>query len=309
MAASNQTQRIFMTGATGYVGSIITELAIAQGYKVHGLSRAESGDAKLLKAGAVPVRGDLTSLDTLRKESSEADIVLHLATAYNRRSPGGYDAAWPTDKAAIEAIADGLEGSNKPLVVTGGALFVAPDPNGGETTEMSPMDSNPFNTRGKSEPHALDLAKKAIRVIAIRLAPWVYGRGGSGVKLFMDMSKKSGAVTCVDGGKSRTSTVHVDDVARLYLLAAQEAKSGEIFNASSSTVVTFHQIWEAMATALNLPLKDLSMQEATGTVGPVLAKFISTENRASGAKARNVLGWKPSDANILEEIRSVASQI
>ncbi|APA13984.1 hypothetical protein SS1G_11207 [Sclerotinia sclerotiorum 1980 UF-70] len=309
MAASNQTQRIFMTGATGYIGSVITELAIAEGYEVHGLSRADSGDAKLLKAGAVPVRGNLTTLDILRKESSKADIVFHLATAYSARSTGTYDDAWPTDKAAIEAIADGLEGSNKPLIVTGGTLYVAPDPNGGETTEMSPMNPNPFNTRSQSETHALELAKKSIRVIAMRLAPWVFGRGGSGVKLFMGMSKMSGAVTCVDGGKSRTTTVHVDDVARLYLLAAQKAKSGEIFNAASSTVVTFHQIWETMATALNLPLKDLSIEEATGTVGPALAKFISAENRASGAKARNVLGWKPSDADILEEIHSVASQM
>ncbi|KAJ8064028.1 hypothetical protein OCU04_007869 [Sclerotinia nivalis] len=310
MAAPNKKQRIFMTGATGYIGSVITELAIAEGYDVHGLPRSESRDAKLLKAGAVPVRGDLTSLEILRHESSKADIVLHLATAYHLiNASAGYDPVWPIDKAVIEGIADGLEGSNKPLVVTGGTLFVSPDPNGGETTETSPMDPNPLNTRGKAEPHALELGKKAIRVIAIRLAPWVYGRGGSGVKLFMDISKNAGAVICVDGGKSCTTAIHVDDAARLYLLAAQKAESGDIFNASSSTDVTFHQIWETMATSLNLPLKDLPMEEATEKLGPIFAKFISAENRASGAKARDVLGWNPSGSDILEEICSVASQI
>ncbi|TGO81633.1 hypothetical protein BPOR_1075g00030 [Botrytis porri] len=143
MTIMSNGQRIFMTGATGYIGSVITELAIAKGYEVHGLSRSDSGDAKLLKAGEVPDRGDLNSLDVLRRQSFEADIVLHLATAYHIiNASAGYDAVWPIDKAAAEAIADGLEGSNKRLVVTGGTLFVSPDPDGGETTETSPEDTH-----------------------------------------------------------------------------------------------------------------------------------------------------------------------
>ncbi|TGO44930.1 hypothetical protein BCON_0442g00020 [Botryotinia convoluta] len=302
------SRRIFMTGATGYIGSVITELAIIEGYEVHGLSRSESGDAKLLKAGAVPVRGDLTSLDVLRRESSEADIVLHLASAYHiTNANAGYDAVCPIDKAAVDAIADGLEGSNKPLVVTGGTLFVSPDPDGGETMETSPEDPEPLNTRHQAEAHALELTMRGIRVVAIRLAPWVFGRGGSGVKIFMDVSKQAGEVKCVDGGKNYTTTVYVDDAARLYLLAAQNAKSGEVFNASSATNVTFHEMWETMATALNVPLKHLSTEEAIAKLGPFLTKFISVENRATGAKARDVLGWKPSGFSILEEIRLTAS--
>ncbi|KAF7920508.1 hypothetical protein EAE99_008121 [Botrytis elliptica] len=304
-----KSQRIFMTGATGYIGSVITELAIAEDYEVHGLSRSESGDAKLLQAKAIPVRGDLTSLDILRRESSEADIVIHLATAYHiTNASAGYDAVWPIDKAAVEAIADGLDGSNKPLVVTGGTLFVSPDPDGGETTETSPEDPEPLNTRHQAEAHALKLAMRGIRVVAIRLAPWVFGRGGSGVKILMDVSKQAGQVTCVDGGKNYTTTVDVDDAARLYLLAAQNAKSGEVFNASSATNVTFLEMWETMATALNVPLKHLSTEEAIAKLGPFLTKFISVENRATGAKARDVLGWKPTGISILEEIRSTASQ-
>ncbi|THV44639.1 hypothetical protein BGAL_0602g00050 [Botrytis galanthina] len=302
-------QRIFITGATGYIGSVITELAIAEGYKVHGLSRSESGDAKLLKAGAVPIRGNLTDLDVLRRESFEADIVLHLATDYHITKDGAsYDAPWPIDKAAVEAIADGLESSNKPLVVTGSTLFVLPNPNGGETTETSPEDPEPLNSRHQAEAHALELTKRGIRVIDIRLPPWVFGRGGSGVKLFMDISRQAGAVTCVDGGKNCTTTVHVDDAAQLYLLAAQSAKSGEVFNASSATDVTFHKMWETMSTALNLPLKHLSTEEATAKLGRVLAKFISIENRATGTKARDILGWKSNGFSILEEIRLTCSQ-
>ncbi|KAM0313869.1 hypothetical protein ACHAO8_005115 [Botrytis cinerea] len=305
----SKNQHIFMTGATGYIGSVITELAIAEGYTVHGLSRSESGDAKLLKAGAVPIRGNLTNLDVLRRESAEADIVLHLATDYHiTKANASYDAAWPIDKAAVEAIADGLEGSNKPLVVTGGTLFVSPNPDGGETTETSPVDPEPINNRHQAEAHALELAKRGIRVIAIRLAPWVFGRGGSGVKLFTGISKQAGEVMCVDGGKNFTTTVHVDDAARLYLLAAQKAKSGEVFNASSATDVTFHEMWETMATALNVPLKHLSTEEAIAKLGPIISKFISMENRATGAKARDILGWQSNGMSILEEISLTCSQ-
>ncbi|TGO24534.1 hypothetical protein BPAE_0100g00020 [Botrytis paeoniae] len=303
MTIMSKSQRIFMTGATGYIGSVITELAIAEGYEIHGLSRSESGDAKLLKAG------NLTSLDVLRRESSEADIVLHLATTYHiTNASAGYDAVWPIEKAAIEAIADGLEGSNKPHFVTGGTLFVSPDSDGGETTETSPEDPEPLNTRHQAETRALELEMRGIRVVAIRLAPWVFGRGGSGVKIFMDVFKQAGEVTCVNGGKNCTTTVYVDDAARLYLLAAQNAKSGEVFNASSATNITFHEMWETMATALHVPLKHLSTEESIAKLGPFLTRFISVDNRALVAKARDILGWNPSGFSILEEIRLTASQ-
>ncbi|TEY38798.1 hypothetical protein BOTCAL_0474g00020 [Botryotinia calthae] len=299
-----KSQRIFMTGATGYIGSVITELAIAEGYTVHGLSRSESGDSKLLKAGAVPIRGNPTNLDILHRESSEADIVLHLATDYRiTEANASYDAAWPIDKAAVEAIADGLEGSNKPLVVTGGTLFVSPNPDGGETTETSPKDPEPINTRHQAEAHALELANRGIRVIAIRLAPWVFGE-----REVESNYSWAGEVMCIDGGKNCTTTVHVDDAARLYLLSAQNAKSGEVFNASSAIDVTFHEIWETMATVLNLPLKHLSTEEAIAKLGPIISKFISMENRATEAKARGILGWQPNGFSILEEIRLTCSQ-
>ncbi|KND93442.1 Uncharacterized protein TOPH_01675 [Tolypocladium ophioglossoides CBS 100239] len=294
-------QRIFMTGANGYIGSVITELATADGYAVHGLSRSEASDAKLQSLGAVPVRGDLTSLDVLRKESAEADIVIHLATAYTI-GEGTYDAVLPVDNAAVDAIADSLAGTGKPLVVTSGTLTTGADPTGAETTEASPPDPSPINSRGKAEAHALALAARGIRVTSVRLAPYVYGRAGSGVKLFMGMSAKAGSVTRVAGGTNRTTTVHVDDAARLYLLAAQQGKPGDVFNASSATDVTARQLFEAMAAALGLPLRDISFAQAQTQLGEVFARFLSAENRASGEKARGVLGWEPKGMGILDEI-------
>ncbi len=301
MAAQKQQERLFITGASGYIGSVVTELAIAEGYDVYALSRTETSDAKLRSLGAVPVRGDLTSLDVLRRESAEADVVIHLATAYTL-GVGTYEAVMPVDIAAVDAIADALAGTGKPLVITSGTLSAAADPTGAETTEASPPEPNPINTRIKCEQHALALVSRGIRVTGVRLAPYVYGRGGSGVKLFMGMSAQAGSVTCVDGGKNHTTVVHVNDAARLYLLAAEKGKAGELFNASGATDVTARQIFHAIAAALRVPVRDISYEDALAQVGEIFAWFLTAENRASGAKAVKELRWQPNGMGILDEI-------
>ncbi|PQE04301.1 alcohol dehydrogenase protein [Rutstroemia sp. NJR-2017a BBW] len=280
MATGNGKQ-IFLTGASGYVGSVITEIAVANGYVVHGLSRSESADERIRRFGGVPVRGDLNSHDVLSQESHKADIVIHLATSYDLSVPS-YDDVFPSDKAALDTIAKPMEGTNKPLVVTSGTLIVAVDPTGD---------------------YALSVKDKGIRITAIRLAPFVYGRGGSGVKLFMNMSLQSGGVMCVDNGTNRTTVVHVDDAARLYLLVAENAKAGEIYNASSATDVTAREMSEGIAEALGLPIRSLTRAEAVARFGETLSRFLTAENRASGAKARNELGWEPKEIGILEEIK------
>lgn len=294
-------KRIFITGASDYVGSVLTELAIAQGYKVHGLTRSEAGEEKLRQLGATPVRGDLTSLDVLRKESAEADIVMSLASAYNVATPS-YDDVLHIDNGALDAIADGLEGSNKPLVTTSGTLFAAPDPSGGETDETAPLDPNPVNTRYKNVEHALSLAKRGFHLTVVRLAPYVYGRGGSGVKLFMEMAVNTGAALIVDGGNNHITYVHVDDAARLYLLAGEKGKAGEEFNGSGGTDVTARQLFDAIAAEIHVPVKDSSFDEVKASYG-MLASFLKAQNRASNAKAREVLGWHPKEVGILEDIK------
>ena len=307
MATSKQHKRLFLTGANGYVGSVITEFAIEEGYQVRGLSRSEAGDEKLRSLGAVPVRGDLASLDVLGRESAEADVVIHLATAY-QIGVGTYEDVMPIDRAAVDAIADALTGTNKPLVTTSGTLSAAADPSGAETTEASPPETHPINTRMKIEQHSLGLASKGIRVTGIRLAPYVYGRGGSGVSLFMGMSAKTGSVTCVDGGKNYTTTVHVDDAARLFLLAAEKGKAGELFNASGATHVTARQIFDAIAAAIGVPVRDITYADAQAQLGDTFAWFLKAQNRASGAKAVKDLGWQPSGAGILDEITNGSYQ-
>ena len=294
-------QQLFITGASGYVGSVITEFAIGQGYQVHGLSRTQDSDTKLKNLGATPVRGDLTSLDVLRRESAKADAIIHLATAFELGS-GTFEEILPTDMAAVDAIAEGLAGSNKALLVTSGTLAAAADPTGAESTEDAPLRESPASARNKVEAHALSLASKGIRVMGIRLAAYTYGRGGSATKAFMGMSKQIGGVTCIDGGKNHITSVHVDDAARLYLLALQKGKAGELYNASAATKETARQLWDALAEIMGLPVREITIEEAEKQMGGFLPWFLKAENRASGAKARKELGWQPIETDILDDV-------
>ncbi|KAF2119269.1 putative NAD dependent epimerase/dehydratase [Lophiotrema nucula] len=297
------SQTIFITGGSGYIGSVIIEQAIAQGYTVKSLSRSEASDEKLRKLGATPVRGDLTTLDVLTKEASEADIVISMADsiagANYQISP---EERTRINHAGFDALAKGLEGTGKPLIQTSGTFVLAADPNGNEVDESSPgWEVNPFGMNG--EGHCMSWNDKGVKVMSVRLAPYVYGRGGSGVKLFMAGAAQAGELVYVDEGKARVTTVHVDDAARLYLLVAQKGKAGEAYNAAYETHVTNRERTEAMGKTLGVPVRAQSYEETEKKMGRFFAQFLSLENRASGAKAKRELGWEiKADKGILDEI-------
>ncbi|KZF19552.1 putative NAD dependent epimerase/dehydratase [Xylona heveae TC161] len=295
-------KRIFITGASGFIGSVVVEQAVKKGYEVHALSRTETSDAKLKAQGAIPVRGGLESYDVLREQSAQADIVLHLADPFARDFTMDYAEVMRIDHAAVDAIGAGLEGSHKPLVIASGSLTAGPT--GDVTTEESPPPEKPLNGRLQSEQHALKLANRGVTTSAVRLAPFVYGRGGSGVMHLMAMSAKSGEVFYVDDGSLKTSSVHVDDAAALFLLAAEKAKAGEVFNGTSAHNTTFRELSEAVGSVLQLPVKPLSFEETLTTKGEFLARFLTAENQASGAKAKRVLGWNPEGPSILDDIKT-----
>lgn len=176
-------------------------------------------------------------------------------------------------------------------------------PTGEVTTEESALWDNPINDRISSEQHALKLVKKGVKVSAIRLAPFVYGRGASGIHLFMMMFANGGEVFYVNEGNIKTSAVHVDDAAALFLLTAEKADAGDIFNASSISDVTTRELSEAMGSILGLPVKSLSYDDTVSKFGEFLARFLNVENRASGGKAKSQLGWDPKELNIIHDIK------
>ncbi|PYH56688.1 NAD(P)-binding protein [Aspergillus niger CBS 101883] len=284
---------IFLTGGSGYLGHAITTHALSKNYTIHSLSRSPESDAKITSLGAVPIRGDLTTHSVLREQSQKADIVIHLADPMAGNYSLPYEERIRIDDEAVTAIAEGLVGTNKPLVVTSGSL-----------------EGKALNERIVSERKNLRWwEEKGVRVIVIRLPPFVYGRGGSGVGLFMGMFWNGG-----DGGKKEvkvvkeaeevvTSAVHVEDAADLYLLAAERAGAGEVFNGCSEWGVTFGELGRAMADVLGVEVGLVGFEEAKGVWGEFFARFLSTENRASGGKAMRVLGWAPKKVGIVEEVR------
>ncbi|KAI2825260.1 hypothetical protein CBS63078_301 [Aspergillus niger] len=301
---------IFLTGGSGYLGHAITTHALSKNYTIHSLSRSPESDAKITSLGAVPIRGDLTTHSVLREQSQKADIVIHLADPMAGNYSLPYEERIRIDDESVTAIAEGLVGTNKPLVVTSGSLVVAAT--GTETDENSALweEGKALNERIVSERKNLRWwEEKGVRVIVIRLPPFVYGRGGSGVGLFMGMFWNGG-----DGGKKEvkvvkeaeevvTSAVHVEDAAELYLLAAERAGAGEVFNGCSEWGVTFGELGRAMADVLGVEVGLVGFEEAKRVWGEFFAGFLSTENRASGGKAMRVLGWAPKKVGIVEEVR------
>ncbi|RAL15156.1 oxidoreductase domain-containing protein [Aspergillus homomorphus CBS 101889] len=307
-----EEKTLFILGGSGYIGTQILAQAQLPPFNyahIRALSRTPETDTHLLSHGATPIRGDLTSLDTITTEARGADAVIMLATAYIFGVTPSYDDVMSTDQSALSAIGAALSGTAKPLAIASGTLLAAPSPTGEETTEESPLDPSPINTRGKTDAFALALGQKLkFPVVSIRLAPYVYGRGGSGIGLFMAQAEKEGRVVTVNGGGNRTTVVHVDDAAHLFLLAVERHRKeggggGEVYNASADTTVTAGQIFGAVAGVLRVPVADVSGAEARAAgMDETVLRFLTAENRASGDKARRVLGWRPSGPGILRDI-------
>ena len=278
---------IFITGASGYVGSVVAEKAIEFGHKVTGLARSEASAKKLEKLGVTPLRGELTDTALLSEQAKKSDAVLHLGFVHEFDRP--YEELLAIDIAAIKAFGEGLKGTNKALVTTSGTGVIAPD-GGKETTEESPTQKE--NQRIRAELATTDLAKDGIRAIVIRLAPYVYGRGGSYfVPALLQGSAKAKFAPYVGDGSTMTTAADVDAAAALYLLAMEKAEAGSVFNCSTENDVRLKDLAEAVAESLEIPTKSVDFKTMGELVGPFTAAFGHTENRASSAKARKELGW------------------
>jgi nucleoside-diphosphate-sugar epimerase len=303
------TKSLFITGGSGYIGSTVIKEALAQGYTVTALSRRESSDDHLRFLGATPVRGDLKAHDVLTREASKASVVINIADSISDSFASDSGKMPPEDRfrvnnGGIAALAEGLKGSGKPLILTSGSLTAMTDPDGKETNEDSPgwPEGHPFHQSHE----AANLAYKddGIRVCYVCLAPYVYGNGGSGVKLFLQNYLRAGAGMYIDDGKARITTVHVEDAARLYLLLAENPKAEGKYNATDETHVTQGQLAEAICELLDLPCRAMSFQVASEKMGPWFATFLKSENRASNRKAREELGWVvKAERGILNDVK------
>ncbi|TVY32030.1 Uncharacterized protein LSUB1_G007956 [Lachnellula subtilissima] len=301
---------LFITGATGYIGSVCAEKAIAEGHTVRGLSRTEAGDAKLTALGVIPVRGDLTTFSLLAQESATADVVLHCAFNHDINS-GAFEENVRIDCEAINALVDGLKGSGsgKHLIVSSACGGRVPDPDREEVDETAAVDASfPLTARRVSDAYAVAKNGDGGRVSLLRIAPLVYGRGGSTfIPMLIARAHAAREALYIGDGSQKMTALHVDDAATLYLaLAKHSASTGGDFNASGSTTTTAKEVAEAVGTLLNVPVRSVTLEEAAKeeNLGTLLSLIMGSQYmcRASSKKAREELGWKPSGVDLPTDI-------
>jgi nucleoside-diphosphate-sugar epimerase len=285
--------RVFVTGASGFVGSAVVRELIGAGHQVIGLSRSDAGAAVLAAAGAQVHRGDLDDLDSLRAGAEQADGVIHLAFVHDFSD---YARAAQTDRRAIEAIGEALAGSDRPLVVTSGIAVVAP---GRVVTEdvAGPPESPRF-----SEQAALAFTGRGVRVSVLRLPPTVHGEGDHGfVPRLISIARQRGVSAYPGDGSNRWSAVHRLDAAHLFRMALEGAPAGAVLHAVAEEGVPVRDIAEPIGRHLNLPVTGVPVEQAMSHFD-WLGVFFALDVPASGALTQKRLGWHPVQPALIPDL-------
>lgn len=291
--------RVFVTGATGWVGSAVVRDLIGAGYQVTGLARSDHGAAALAASGATVHRGSLEEPDSLRRGAAEADAVMHLAMNHDFSK---FAENCEQDRRAIETIGAELEGSDRPLLVTSGVALLAP---GRVATEADTIAGQRDFPR-KSEATALALAERGVRAATIRLAPTVHGHGDHGfVPLLVGIAREKGVSAYIGDGSNRWPAVHRSDAARLYRLALEHGVAGGPFHAVAEEGITVKQIAEVIGRRLDIPVVSKSPEEAAAHFG-WFAMFAGLDAPTSSAHTREMLGWEPAGPGLIADMDDAA---
>lgn len=290
--------RIFVTGATGFIGSAVVKELINAGHQVVGLARSDKAAASLNAVGAEVHRGKLDDLNSLRSGAAVADGVIHLAFDNSFTDFAG---AITDDLHAIEVIGDTLAGSGKPFVITSVTTMV-PSLGRLATEEDQAQDGSPGSPRSAAEKMAIALAERGVRSSAVRLAPCVHDASSQGFATRLAyLAREKGVSAYVGYGSNRWPAIHRLDVAKLFRLAVESAPAGLRLHGVGEEGVPFRNIAEAIGLHLNLPVSSVSREAADEHFG-WLAQFVSMDNPTSNALTRKWLGWEPVEPALVADI-------
>jgi nucleoside-diphosphate-sugar epimerase len=288
---------VFVTGASGWIGSAVVSDLIEAGHDVSGLARSDASAAAVKDAGAEVVRGSLDDLDTLARAAADADGVIHTAYIHDFSQ---MEAAAATDRGAIETLGVALEHSDRPLVLTTGTGVLHPGRPVIEDDRHDP--STPGHPRRENEGVALALAERGVRVSIIRPAPSVHGNGDHGfVARLVEIARERGASAYVGAGANRWAAVHRLDAARLYRLALERSPAGSVYHAVGDEGVATREIADVIARHLHLPLRSVNPEDASEHFG-WLGAFFSWDAPASNALTRERLGWEPVHHGLIADL-------
>lgn len=287
--------RIFITGATGFIGSAVVQELIQAGHQVTGLARSESGAKSLATAGADVHRGDLQDLESLRSGAAASDGVIHTAFIHNFSK---FKENCEIDRRAVETLGKTLADSDRPLIVTSGTALLAP----GRLVTEADMPVSGVNPRIASENAAASAAAHGARVTIVRLPPSVHGQGDHGfVPILIRIAREKGVSAYVGDGLNRWPAVHRFDAAHLYRLAIERASAGTVYHGVAEEGVAFRDIAEVIGRRLDVPAVSKSAQQAAEHFG-WFAHFAAVNNPTSSTLTRQTLGWIPKQTGLLEDM-------
>ena len=289
--------RIFVTGATGFIGSLVVKELIGAGHQVIGVYRSEDKAKALAASGAEPYRGSIDEPDGLEDGATRSDGIIHLAFNHDFSK---FAANGETDRRVIETLGSVLARSDRPLIVTSGTAIAKVAP-GELATEDAPRVSASDFPRAASEEATAEAAAKGVNTSVVRL-PQVHDPERQGlITPWVATAREKGCVAYVGEGRNRWPAAHVSDVARLYRLAIEKAEKGAVYNAVAEEGVAARDIAETIGRRLKLPAKSISAEEAQGYFG-WLAHLAARDMPASSARTREKLGWRPTGPSLIADL-------
>jgi nucleoside-diphosphate-sugar epimerase len=292
--------RVFITGASGHIGSAVVPELQKAGHQVVGLARSEAAAQAIAGWGAEVRRGDLEDLDGLRAAAAEADGVIHLAFRHDLMRSGDLETAAATDLAALRALAEPLIGTGKPLVGTSGTLMLTQL---GLDRPATEDDTIPGGYRVDAENMVIGLADEGVRSSVVRLPPTNHSHLDTHgfISVIIESARKAGRSAYIGDGANRWPSVHTLDTATVYRLAVESAPAGSRLHSVGDEGIPFRQMAETIGRRLGLPTESITAEQAPEHFG-FLALFVGLDNPTSAAITRRLLGWQPAHPGLLADL-------